>query len=174
MPRSNARRTRRVLHAGLRYHLVKDGMPLLSRWRKHRRRGSAHHERAHGESLVEILDETRDMFTLVSGELALRPLVEYLFTITPVPEIQALKDLGLDADSFYERELGPSWEGLDESGRRARLQAFMRIWLTLEEAADVDPDALDLWHVVRAKVLLLSWAFDQTHHEHYFGRLSAR
>lgn len=86
----------------------------------------------------------------------------------PTADVSALVSHGLDADDFYERELAPSWEGLGEAQRAARLEAFLELNRMLDsEGGDGLP--ADTAATVRTKTLVLAWAFDETYG--YMARL---
>jgi hypothetical protein len=81
----------------------------------------------------------------------------------PTADVAALKRRDTDADRFYEAEVAPSWEGLDEEARAGRLEGFLDLCEMLEDAGDAAGLPPDMAAAVRTKTLLLAWAFDETH-----------
>jgi hypothetical protein len=78
----------------------------------------------------------------------------------PTADVTALRDRGVRPDDFYDRELSPSWDGLNEAQRAARLDGFFEMCSLLESAGDLAGVPEDMAVSVRTKTLLLSWAFD--------------
>src|SRR4051794_37267104 len=95
---------------------------------------------------LRLRDAVRDM---LDGEIA-----------APTADVASLRGRDLDADAFYERELAPSWDGLNEAQRAARLDGFFEMCAMFESADDLTGVPADLAANVRPKTLLLSWAFD--------------
>ena len=81
----------------------------------------------------------------------------------PTADVADLKRRGTDADRFYEAEVAPSWEGLDEEARAGRLEGFLDLCEMLEDAGDAAGLPPEMAAAVRTKTLLLAWAFDETH-----------
>jgi hypothetical protein len=81
----------------------------------------------------------------------------------PTDDVVALKRRGTDPDRFYEAEVAPSWEGLDEEARATRLEGFLDLCAMLESAGDAAGLPPEMAASVRTKTLLLAWAFDATH-----------
>jgi|SRR5918912_2099047 hypothetical protein len=105
------------------------------------------------------------------AEVDLRALVRDLLEgeiEAPTPDVAALVAEGAGPDEFYERELGPNWDGLDEEARAGKLDGFLEL-ATMVEAS---PDALpaDMAANLRTKLLVLAWAFDEEHG--YLGRMA--
>ena len=92
--------------------------------------------------------------------------------VAPTADVEALKRRGTDPDRFYETELAPSWEGLDEDQRAARLDGFLDLCEMLESAGDAAGLPPQMAPAIRTKTLLLAWAFDETHG--YLARLAGR
>src|SRR4051794_35021432 len=78
----------------------------------------------------------------------------------PTADVASLRSRDLDAGAFYDRELAPSWDGLNEAQRAARLDGFFEMCSMFESADDLTGVPADLAASVRTKTLLLSWAFD--------------
>jgi hypothetical protein len=110
------------------------------------------------------------------GQIDVRAALRDIFegeVEAPTADVVALKRRGTDADHFYETEVAPSWEGLDEDGRAARLDGFLELCELLDSAGD---DAAGLpphmAPAIRTKALVLAWAFDETHG--YLARIAGR
>jgi hypothetical protein len=80
----------------------------------------------------------------------------------PVDLRAMVRDL-LDADDFYEHEIAPSWEGLDEATRAARIEGFLDLCATVEEAGESAGIPEDMAARTRTKTLVFAWAFDETY-----------
>jgi hypothetical protein len=81
----------------------------------------------------------------------------------PTADVAELVRADLDPDEFYEKELQPSWEGLGESQRAARVEGFIELSQMMDApdaAAGLPPDMIPRVHT---KTLLLAWAFDETY-----------
>jgi hypothetical protein len=87
----------------------------------------------------------------------------------PTADVSWLIADDADPDEFYEKEIAPNWDGLDELGRADKLDGFVE----LAQMVDASPDALprDMAARVRTKLLILAWAFDEAHG--YMGQLAA-
>ena len=101
------------------------------------------------DAAVDLRGVVRDLFR---GEVA-----------TPTADITTLRSEGLDADEFYEKEVAPSWEGLGEAQRAARLDGFLDLIGMIEEAGDAAGIPEDMAARTRTKALILAWAFDETY-----------
>ncbi len=104
-------------------------------------------------------------------ELDLRGMVRDLLTgevEAPTEDVRRMIRLDTSPDEFYERELRPSWDGLDEDRRADKLDQFVE----LAQMVEASPDALppDLAASLRTKLLVLGWAFDEEHG--YLGRIA--
>ena len=105
------------------------------------------------------------------AELDLRALVRDMLEgeiEAPTADVGHMIALGTEPDEFYERELEPNWDGLDEDGRADKLDQFVE----LAQMVEASPDALprDMAASLRTKLLVLGWAFDEEHG--YLGRLA--
>lgn len=124
-------------------------------------------------SFVEgVLRDSSEIFRTASGEFQLRGLCMDVFTGPSTTEVKWLKDHGMDGESFYKTEIQPSWDGLDQAGRAARIDRFIELSNMLGEVAEDNepPEAfLQVIATVHLKVLLLAWAYDRTYS--YMDRL---
>lgn len=89
---------------------------------------------------------------------------------TPTADVRTLRDVGPDATTFYTREIEPSWEGLNEAQRAARLDGFLEMCSMLESAGDLGSVPPEMAAAVRTKTLLVAWAFDDEYG--YLSRLA--
>jgi hypothetical protein len=87
----------------------------------------------------------------------------------PTADVRWLMGEETDPAEFYENELAPNWDGLDENARADKLDGFVE----LARMVDASPGALprDMAAKVRTKCLMLAWAFDEAHG--YMGQLAA-
>ena len=102
-----------------------------------------------GGSPVDLRSMVRD---LLEGEVE-----------APTADIAALMRLGEDPDEFYEREVGPSWEGMGEAQRAARIEGFLELATMIDApgaSTGLPPGMVERVHT---KTLLLAWAFDETY-----------
>lgn len=114
-----------------------------------------------------VLEETSEMFRTASGEFQLRGLCVNAFAEADFKELRFLKQRGVDGESFYRKELAPSWDGLDRTERAAKIEQFLELSHMLGAAyadGNTPPDAfLEVVATVHVKVLLLAWAYDRTY-----------
>jgi hypothetical protein len=87
----------------------------------------------------------------------------------PTADVKWLISEDVSAGDFYDKEIAPNWEGLDELTRADKLDGF----IDLAQMVDASPDALprEMAARVRTKTLVLAWAFDEAHG--YLGQLAA-
>jgi hypothetical protein len=114
----------------------------------------------------DVLDETTEMFRTPSGDFQLSALCSEAFAEGETSDIRWLKGRGVYAEDFYERELGPSWEGLSREERAQRIDRFIELSHELGRSQrDGHPpdEFMDTLATVHLKVLLLGWAFDRTY-----------
>lgn len=106
--------------------------------------------RVHGpDSPVDLHAILRD---LLEGEVE-----------APTADVAALVRAGVHPDEFYDAEVKPSWEGLGEAQRAARVEGFIELSTMVDApgaAAGLPPDMILRVHT---KTLLLAWAFDETY-----------
>ena len=98
------------------------------------------------------------------GRVVLREAVADLLegeVAAPTADVRSLRDRGTDPRQFYEREIAPSWDGLNEAKRAARLDGFFEMCSMLESAGDLGAVPPEMAASVRTKTLLLGWAFDE-------------
>jgi hypothetical protein len=86
----------------------------------------------------------------------------------PTRDVRDLVANGVNPDEFYERELSPNWDGLDEESRADKLDGFLELALMVEDSPDALPR--EMAANLRTKLLILAWAFDEEHG--YLGRMS--
>ena len=118
------------------------------------------------EFVEHELEETREVFRTASGEFHLRGLCRDVFAAGSTTDLRWLKGRGREADAFYDAELGPNWENLDQGARAERIERFIELSNMLGAAGnDGEPpvEVRDLIAVVHVKTLLLSWAYDRTY-----------
>jgi hypothetical protein len=118
--------------------------------------------------------ETLDGLLREAGVVSLSPreAVRDLFegeVEAPTADVAALRDRRTDPDDFYDREVAPSWDGLNEAQRAARLDGFLEMCLLLESSGDLMGVPPDMAVSVRTKTLVLAWAFDEQYG--YLSRL---
>ena len=114
----------------------------------------------------QVLEETSEVFRTASGEYQLRALCLDVFAGEATTDLRWLKERGVDAETFYRRELAPSWDGLDQHERARKIEQFIALSHLLGDAEpEGDPPEafLDLVAAVHTKVLLLAWAYDRTY-----------
>jgi hypothetical protein len=97
---------------------------------------------------------------LLSGEVA-----------APTRDVAWLVKQNTDANGFYEKEIGPSWEGLGEAQRAARLEGFLDLARMLDEQAGEAALPEEMVATVHTKTLLLAFAFDETYG--YMSRIAS-
>ena len=102
-----------------------------------------------GGSPVDLRQMVRDM---LEGEVE-----------APTADIAALMRLGEDPDEFYEREVRPSWEGLGEAQRAARIEGFLELATMIDAPGAQTGLPAGMVERVHTKTLLLAWAFDETY-----------
>jgi hypothetical protein len=118
------------------------------------------------EFVEKELEDTRDVFRTSSGDFQLQALCRDVFASGATTDLRRLKSRGVDPDDFYERELKPSWEGLDQSARAAKIERFIELSHMLGGAGmegGPSDEVRDLIATVHVKTLLLGWAHDRTY-----------
>jgi hypothetical protein len=131
--------------------------------------GDARSMRATLEGIHHELAIARGPRTEVDIRTALRDLLDGEVA-APTDDVTALKARGTDADAFYAAEVAPSWEGLNEAQRAARVEGFLEMCSMLAQAGDMPGVPAEMGAVVRTKALVLAWAFDETYG--YLSRLA--
>jgi hypothetical protein len=107
------------------------------------------------------------------GEVDLREMVRQLLegeVAAPTADVRWLIDHRTDADTFYEREVAPSWEGLGEDQRAGRLEGYLDLVQGLEQAGDAAGLPPEMRAGAHVRALVLAWAFDETYG--YLARLA--
>lgn len=107
-----------------------------------------------------------------AGEPDLRSVVYDLLegeVEAPTADVRWLTEEDVEPEEFYSQELAPNWDGLDENARADKLDGF----LELARMMEASPDALprDMAARLRTKLLVLAWAFDESHG--YLGQMAA-
>ena len=118
------------------------------------------------EFVERELEETRDVFRTASGEFQLEGLCRDAFAAGSTADVRWLKSRGYDAERFYREELAPSWDGLDQRARAAKVERFIELSNMLGGAdlgSEPAEQVRDVVAVVHVKVILLSWSFDRTY-----------
>src|SRR3954468_22982343 len=116
----------------------------------------------------------RGRLKLDRGETDLRALVEDLLNgevAAPTRDVAWLVEQHTDPAAFYEKEIGPSWEGLGEAQRAARIDGFLDLAQMLDEPAGDAGLPEEMAATVHTKTLLLAFAFDETYG--YISRIVA-
>jgi hypothetical protein len=81
----------------------------------------------------------------------------------PTRDVAELMRLGVTPDEFWEREVKPSWEGLAEAQRAARVEGFIELSTMIDAPGAAAGLPADMIPRVHTKTLLLAWAFDETY-----------
>jgi hypothetical protein len=118
------------------------------------------------EFVERELEDTREVFRTSSGEFQLKSLCRDVFASGSTTDLRWLKSRGVDPGEFYENELRPSWEGLDQRERAAKIERFIELSHMLGGAGlegEPSEEMRDLIATVHVKTLLLSWAHDRTY-----------
>ena len=108
------------------------------------------------------------------SDVDLRALVEDLLTgevASPTSDVARLVEHHVDPGAFYEKEIAPSWEGLGEVQRAARLDGFLDLSRMLDEQGEAAGLPEEMAATVHTKTLLLAFAFDETYG--YLSRIAS-
>ena len=117
---------------------------------------------------LNALNAEREQLDPGRPEVDLRGLVSDLLdgeVSPPTADVARLVRDGVDASTFYDKELARAWEGLTENQRVARVTQFAGLAAMLETAgpeAQV-PNHDQMLASVRTKTLLLAFAVDETY-----------
>jgi hypothetical protein len=149
-------------------------MGLLDRLRADRRGGGDGPRPSLARDAVTMRATLTALHTERGGrELDLRGMVRDLLQgeiEAPTADVRRMIALDTPPDEFYERELAPNWDGLDEDRRADKLDRFVELAQMVEASPDALPE--DMAASLRTKLLVLGWAFDEEHG--YLGRLAGR
>jgi hypothetical protein len=118
------------------------------------------------EFVESELEDTREVFRTSSGEFQLKALCRDVFASGSTTDLRWLKSRGVDPDDFYETELRPSWDGLDQRARAVKVERFIELSHMLGGGGlegEPSEEMRDLIATVHVKTLLLSWAHDRTY-----------
>ncbi len=102
----------------------------------------------------------------VGAPVDLRAIVRDLLegeVAAPTDDIASLVRAGVDPDEFYEREIGPSWDGLGETQRAARVEGFIELSTMMDAPGGREGLSPEMIPRVHTKTLVLAWAFDETY-----------
>jgi hypothetical protein len=144
-------------------------MGLLTRLRGREPERRAHGFAADARAMRAALDGLHAELERVNGRgspVDLRSMVRDLLegeVEAPTADVAELMRLGEQPDEFYEREVKPSWEGLGEAQRAARVEGFLELATMIDApgaATGLPPEMIPRVHT---KTLLLAWAFDETY-----------
>jgi hypothetical protein len=116
----------------------------------------------------------RERLKLDSGEMDVRALVEDLLNgevAAPTRDVAWLVQRHTDPAAFYEKEIAPSWDGLGEAQRAARLEGFLDLAAMLDAQGKDAGLPPEMSATVHTKTLLLAFAFDETYG--YLSRIAS-
>ena len=123
-------------------------------------------------ALASMLEERRLLGN--RGGVDLRAIVHDLLSgevAAPTADVAFLVKHHVDPGAFYEKEIAPSWEGLGEAQRAARLEGFLDLSRMLDEQGPAAGLPEDMAATVHTKTLLLAFAFDETYG--YLNRIAS-
>jgi len=81
----------------------------------------------------------------------------------PTADVAELMRIGVTPGDFCEKELKPSWEGLGEAQRAARVEGFIELSTMMDAPGAAEGLPADMIPRVHTKTLILAWAFDETY-----------
>jgi hypothetical protein len=125
-------------------------------------------------ALTAMLAE-RERLRLDDGEIDLRAIVDDLLTgevAAPTRDVAWLTEHHADSAAFYEKEVAPSWDGLGEAQRAARVEGFLDLSQMLDEQGQDSGVPDEMRATVHTKTLLLAFAFDETYG--FLSRIAAQ
>jgi hypothetical protein len=114
--------------------------------------GGIHAELARVNGWAADVDLRAIVRDLLEGEVA-----------APTADVAELVRAGVDPEEFYEKDLQPSWEGLGESQRAARVEGFIELSQMVDAPGAAAGLPADMIPRVHTKTLVLAWAFDETY-----------
>jgi hypothetical protein len=124
---------------------------------------------ADARAMLGALNAIHAELARVNGAMApvdLRAMVADLLegeVAAPTADVAELMRLGVTPDDFYEKELKPSWDGLGEAQRAARVEGFIELSTMMDAPGATAGLPADMVHRVHTKTLILAWAFDETY-----------
>ena len=117
-------------------------------------------------AVAAVLEGAARDFSSDPGAFDLAIGTAELLERAPTDDLRALVRDGIDEEELYDRELRPNWEGLSQGERAGKVVAFARFANALgDEAGSIGP-------LVRTKLLVLAWAYDQTYSEGLLTRIA--
>jgi hypothetical protein len=125
-------------------------------------------------ALAAMLAE-RQRLRMDDGDIDLRALVDDLLNgevAAPTRDVAWLVEHHTDPAAFYAKEIAPSWEGLGEAQRAARLEGFLELAQMLDDQVGEAGLPEEMAATVHTKTLLLAFAFDETYG--YMSRIVAQ
>jgi hypothetical protein len=139
---------------------------LLGRDEPERRDGGLAQD---ARAMRRTLDGIHAEMARVNGPTApvdLRAMVADLLegeVAAPTADVAELMRVGVTPDDFYEKEVEPSWEGLGEAQRAARVEGFIELSTMMDAPGAAEGLPADMIPRVHTKTLILAWAFDETY-----------
>jgi hypothetical protein len=124
---------------------------------------------ADARAMRATLDAIQAELARVNGPTApvdLRAMVADLLegeVAAPTNDVAELMRIGVTPGDFYENEVKPSWEGLGEAQRAARVEGFIELSTMVDAPGAAVGLPSDMIPRVHTKTLLLAWAFDETY-----------
>jgi hypothetical protein len=86
------------------------------------------------------------------------------FETAPTRDISYLLERGCDGQEFHARELAPNWADLSREQRATKIMSFVKFANLLSKSPEPDtPELTELCATVRAKIVLLATAYDETY-----------
>lgn len=117
----------------------------------------------------DAVDRTRGRYHVVAGEVDLLALTRDAFRQPLTADFQRLRDSGVEAEAFHRTEVSPCWDGLGPAARKAKLTKFVRV---ANAASSNDLGQTEIATTIRAKTLLLAWAYDHAYGCDFVERVS--
>src|SRR4051812_26618845 len=106
------------------------------------------------DALDALRREEGDGLARLNVKAALRDMLEGEIA-APTADVAAMRARGVDPDEFYAREVAPSWDGMNEAQRAARLDGFLEMVSLLEGSGDLTGVPDEMAANVRTKALVL-------------------
>jgi hypothetical protein len=124
---------------------------------------------ADARAMRATLDALHAELVRVNGTAApvdLRTMVQDLLegeVAAPTADVAELMRIGVSPGDFYEKEVRPSWEGLGEAQRAARVEGFIELSTMMDDPGAAAGLPAEMIPRVHTKTLILAWAFDETY-----------